>query len=86
MKKDEKEKEPAPDMYEYKDESGVKYAKHGVPKRIRNYWRRLMDSTQKKMSLGSANIARMISWARGDNWRRQGGWRRRSSAKKPKKD
>jgi len=60
------------DIYRYKSESGVKYAKHGVPKRIRNYWRSMMDSTQKKMSHGAAQISRMFSWARGDNWRRGG--------------
>jgi hypothetical protein len=75
MMKEERERGPEEeelDIYRYKPESGVEYTKHGVPERIRNYWRRLMDSTQKKMSRGAENIARMISWARGENWRRGG--------------
>lgn len=43
---------------------------YGVPRRIRVYWRRLMSSTQKKLSRGASNIFRMISLARRDNWRR----------------
>lgn len=42
-------------------------------KRFENFkirWKNLMDSTQKKLSRGASNIARMISWARLDNWRR----------------
>jgi len=35
---------------------------YGVPKRIRNYWR--------KLSRGASNIFRIISLARRDNWRR----------------
>jgi len=82
--RDKEREEEELDIYRYKPGSGVKYSKHGVPKRIRNYWRKLMDSTQKRMSRGSEQIARMISWARGDNWRRGGEGNR--ERKKTKKD
>ncbi|TET06872.1 hypothetical protein E3J79_00740 [Candidatus Dependentiae bacterium] len=75
MREEEREKgseEEELDIYRYKPESGVKYTKHGVPERIQTYWRKLMDSTQKRMSHGAVNIARMISWARRENWRRGG--------------
>ena len=79
----EKKEEETSEMYRYDKKSGVQYTKHGVPKRFKNYWRKLMDSTQKRMSKGSAKIARMLSWARGDNWRRGGeGTREQKKAKK----
>ena len=55
----------------YKDKEKTVYAKRGVPKKIRAYWRNLMHSTQVKMSRGAQNIFRMFSWARQDNWRRK---------------
>jgi len=33
------------------------------------YWRERMHSRCNEISRGSSHIARMISWARGENWR-----------------
>ena len=41
------------------------------PQILRDYWRRVMHSTKKHMSLGAQNIAKTITWARRDNWRRR---------------
>ena len=60
------------DMLQDAESEKAYYPEHGKPMRIRTYWRKLMNSTQKRMSRGSAQIARMISWARGENWRRGG--------------
>jgi hypothetical protein len=75
MMEEERERGPEErlDIYRDRPESRVKYTKHGVPERIRDYWLKLMDSTQKRMSRGAENIVRMFSWARGENWRRGGG-------------
>jgi hypothetical protein len=43
----------------------------GIPMRIREYWSKLMDSTQRKMSRGASNLSKIISWARNENWRRK---------------
>ncbi len=40
------------------------------PKRLHQYWRTLFKSTNKRMTRGSWNISKIVSWARGDNWRR----------------
>jgi len=37
---------------------------------VRSMWRRLMDSTNNKISCGAEHINRCISRARGENWRR----------------
>jgi hypothetical protein len=39
--------------------------------KIKEYWQRCMESTQKKLSRGAENINKIITWARGDNWRRK---------------
>lgn len=39
--------------------------------RIRQYWKRLMKSTQEKLSAGAAAITKMIPFARKENWRRK---------------
>lgn len=39
-------------------------------KRIQEYWKKLMESSQKKISQGAAFIARCIPFARKDSWRR----------------
>lgn len=39
--------------------------------RFKDAWKRLMDSTQRKLSRGASNISKIFSWARGDNWRRK---------------
>lgn len=44
--------------------------KKGVPMRIREYWNKLMHSTQQKMSRGASNISKIISWPKGESWRR----------------
>lgn len=42
-----------------------------IPNRLREYKDALYDSLKcKKITRGSHNILRCISWARGDNWRR----------------
>jgi len=38
--------------------------------RVRQYWKKLMDSTHVKMTQGAQFIERIISRSRGDNWRR----------------
>jgi hypothetical protein len=38
---------------------------------LQEYWRNLMHSTCKKMSLGAQAITKLITHARGDNWRRK---------------
>ena len=37
--------------------------------KIRQYWKKLMDSPHNKLSRGSMQICRIIPWARGENWR-----------------
>jgi len=44
--------------------------KFGKP-RFKKAWKKLMDSTNKKLSRGASNINKIISWARADNWRRK---------------
>jgi len=39
--------------------------------RVKEAWQKLMDSTQRKLSRGASNIAKIISHARLDNWRRK---------------
>ena len=39
--------------------------------RMRAYWRRLMKSTQEKLSAGAAAITKLIPFPRGENWRRR---------------
>ena len=39
--------------------------------RMRAYWRRLMESTRKKMSLGAQYITSLMSKPHGDSWRRR---------------
>jgi len=39
--------------------------------RVKNAWKKLMQSTQRKLSRGASNISKIISWARSDNWRRK---------------
>ena len=41
--------------------------------RVKMYWRTLMESTRKKMSLGAQYISRIFSKPRGDGWRRRDG-------------
>jgi len=40
-------------------------------KKINEYWHKLYDSHKCKMSRGAQNLAKIISWPRGDNWRRK---------------
>jgi len=70
----EEKKQEAPNQFSSEKESKIEYASsgQGKPKKYKTYWRKLMDSTQRKMSMGAAKIARMISRARGDGWRRGG--------------
>ena len=43
----------------------------GIPNRIKQYFKNLYNYSKKcKISRGSANILRSLSWARGENWRR----------------
>jgi len=43
----------------------------GIPNKVRQYVRNMFNSDKlKKMSCGSCNIVRAMSWARGENWRR----------------
>jgi len=42
----------------------------GRPQHLRSYWQNLFESTRKRMTRGSWNISKIISWARKDNWRR----------------
>ena len=42
-----------------------------VTKKIREYWNSMYCSNKcKKMSRGSCDIVRSMSWPRGENWRR----------------
>jgi len=41
--------------------------------RVKMYWRTLMESTRKKMSLGAQYITRLFSKPHGDGWRRGDG-------------
>lgn len=41
-----------------------------VPMRLRQYWRKLMDSSAKKMSFGAQCLDKIICRAHGDQWRR----------------
>jgi len=38
--------------------------------RVKQYWRKLMDSGKKKMSQGAEFIEKIISRSRNENWRR----------------
>jgi len=58
-------------MNDKKGNNQIGHFAHGVPKKIRMYWRKLMDSTQKKMSTGARQVLSIITWARKDNWRRK---------------
>lgn len=40
-------------------------------KKTTSYWKRLMESTQEKLSRGAASIMKLIPYARKDNWRRK---------------
>lgn len=50
-----------------------KHELNGTKKRgrIRDYWRKLMESTQRKLSAGAAAITKMIPFPRKENWRRK---------------
>ena len=37
---------------------------------LRQYWKKVMNSTKKGMSLGAQHVDKIITWAREDNWRR----------------
>lgn len=39
--------------------------------KMREYWRRMMESTQRKLSQGAQNISRVMTWGHKDNWRRK---------------
>ncbi len=39
-------------------------------RRAKGYWKKLMDSTQEKLSQGASNISKIIPHARNDGWRR----------------
>jgi hypothetical protein len=42
-----------------------------IRRKMRQYWNNMYCSDKcKKMSRGSSNIVRSMSWARGENWRR----------------
>lgn len=45
---------------------------HGVPARIRTYWKSAMASTHNKISRGAEYLAKMMPFARNENWRNQG--------------
>lgn len=53
-------------------EKFVHLVSHGVPARIRTYWKTAMASTHDKLSRGAEYISRIIPYARKENWRRQG--------------
>lgn len=36
---------------------------------IRQYWRKVMESTRRRMSVGAQYIDKIIPWARKENWR-----------------
>ena len=38
--------------------------------RVAQYWQKMMESTQRKMTRGAQNISKIISRARNENWRR----------------
>ncbi|MCA9770112.1 hypothetical protein KC460_01960 [Candidatus Dependentiae bacterium] len=38
-------------------------------KKVRQYWKRTMESSKRAMSRGASNISKIISWARCENWR-----------------
>lgn len=42
-----------------------------VTKETMSYWRHMMQSTRKAMSIGAQNILKAMSWAHGNNWRRR---------------
>lgn len=41
-----------------------------ITNKLRQYWKKVMDSTRKSMSLGAQHVDKIITWARQDNWRR----------------
>lgn len=41
------------------------------PKRLREYWRRLMKSDRVKMSWGAQQVDKIITWSKADKWRRK---------------
>lgn len=51
------------------------------PSKIRQYWKKLMDSPRNKISSGSAQICRIIPWARSENWRHSDRKMKKSSHK-----
>jgi hypothetical protein len=38
-------------------------------RRMREYWKRVMESTRKKISEGASQIWRIMPYARKENWR-----------------
>ena len=38
--------------------------------KIRQFWKKVMNSTKNNMSRGAQNIATTICWSRNENWRR----------------
>ncbi len=36
---------------------------------MRQYWRKVMSSTRKNMSIGAQYVDKIITWARRENWR-----------------
>jgi len=54
--------------------------------KVREYWRKLMDSNQKKMSRGAQDISTIITSANKDNWRRKDKVQNRPQAHRHKKD
>ena len=41
-----------------------------ITNKLRQYWKKVMNSTRKSMSLGAQHVDKIITWARQDNWRR----------------
>ncbi len=44
---------------------------HGVPQKLKDWWRNRMSSTWNKISRGAAEIAVIRTTAHADNWRRK---------------
>jgi hypothetical protein len=44
---------------------------HGMPNKLKDYWRTLYDSPKRHMTVGSYYITKIITCAHGDNWRRR---------------
>ncbi len=41
-----------------------------ITNKLLQYWKKVMNSTRKSMSLGAQHVDKIITWARQDNWRR----------------